>query len=144
MQLNPFVIGGINGVNVLTKVSAAGANPQVFRPVAGIAVAGGTLITYNNGLIEYLTASNNNAYGNFTFSNYVYGSACDIPQLDPPTSLALGAGNTLTFTPDASAASTTVYVYAGESKLLELPNFTSGSAVHFPLNGSFSVSVRMA
>jgi hypothetical protein len=141
VRLANLIVGGVAGTSVLTKVGGDLDNPNVFRPISGLGVAKGTLISYK-GELELTSATNNNIWGERTFNNYVYGSTCDIPQLNAPAGLTLGAGNTLTFTPDANAASTTVYVYSGETKLLESANFASGDAINFPINGTFTVFAR--
>ncbi|MDR0799439.1 MAG: T9SS type A sorting domain-containing protein [Dysgonamonadaceae bacterium] len=141
VRLANFTVAGVAGATVLTKVSGDLDNPNVFRPIAGLSIPKGTLISYN-GELEYSITGNGNGWGGRTFNNYVYGSTCEIPQLDPPANLVLGANNVLTFTPDANAASTTVYVMLGDQVLMTIPNFTSGSTVNFPLNGTFTIKGR--
>jgi hypothetical protein len=139
-RLANITVGGIAGANVLTKVSGDLDNPNVFRPVSGIAIAKGTPVVYN-GEFEILSAVNNNIWGNRVF-NYVYGTGCTAPQLDSPADLALDESNVLTFIPDANAASTTIYIMLGNEVLYTITNFTSGSVINFPINGSFTIKGR--
>jgi len=144
VQLAGFTVQGISGTLLLDKISAATANPQVFSPKAGITIPKGTLISYN-GTVEYqnltLPATGTYITGQF-FTDYVYGTACTAPQLDPPTNLVLGTGNILTFTPDANAARTEVYVMMGSAILQTTADFSSGDAINFPVNGSFTINAR--
>ncbi len=73
VQTSAFTIAGITGTNILDKVSAATANPNVFRPKTGITIPKGTLISYN-GTIEWTTLG---GYGTKQFfTNYIYGTSC--------------------------------------------------------------------
>ncbi|MCL1868154.1 MAG: hypothetical protein FWF72_04320, partial [Paludibacter sp.] len=139
-RLANITVGGVAGANVLTKVSGNLDNPNVFRPISGITIAKGTPVVYN-GEFEILSAANSNIWGGRIF-NYIYGTGCTAPQLDPPADLALDASNSLTFTPDANAASTTIYIMLGDEVLYTIANFTSGSVINFPINGSFTIKGR--
>ena len=138
-RLASMTVAGIPATNVLTKVGGNLANPNVFRPISGITIPKGTAIVYD-GEFEASSAVNGNIWGGRVF-NYEYGSACTAPQLDPPTDLDLD-GNILTFTPDPNAASTTVYIMSGGNILTTIPTFSSGYAINFPFNGTFTVQAR--
>ncbi|KAA6302216.1 MAG: hypothetical protein EZS26_001576 [Candidatus Ordinivivax streblomastigis] len=136
-----FTVTGISGLFI--KISGDTDNPQVFRPIAGISIPKGTIINYN-ATTEYLSIQDNNLYDEpLIRSNYVYGSDCQsVPPLTTPTSLNYGNNNVLTFTGDANAGSFTVGVFLNNNLIFSIPNFTSGSTVEFPLNGSFVLKVK--
>ncbi len=103
----------------------------------------GVILTYN-GTLEWNNApgSAGGDWGTVELNNYIYGSNCDMPLLDPPADMVIGEGNVLTFTPDANAGSTTVYILLGENILMTINNFVSGTAVDFPVNGTFTIKAR--
>jgi hypothetical protein len=138
-RLAAITVGGIAGANVLEKVSGNMDNPNVFRPIPGITINQGTPIVYN-GEFEASSAVNNNIYGNRVF-NYVYGTGCAAPPLDPPSNLVLD-NNVLTFEPDPEAASTAILIMLGDETLHTINNFVSGSTIEFPINGSFTIKGR--
>jgi|GEM_PF-6880262 len=143
-QLANMKVNGIPAVNILTKVTNPGGSnagqpliPQnVFRPISGLSIAKGTAVTYN-GEMEARTAANTNIWGVRVF-NYIYGTACTAPILDPPTNLVL-TGNNLGFTPAANAASTTIFVMLNGVVIMTIPNFTPGDPINIPVNGTFTI-----
>ena len=141
VDMSGFTIAGIAGSVILERVGSGTNNPNIFRAKENISIPKGALIDYN-GLIEWVIGGGDGYGWNIRFDNYVYGSACTAPQLNPPTNLTLGVGNTLTFTPDANAATTTVYVMFEDNVLLTIPNFISGNVINFPVNGAFTICAR--
>ncbi|MDR1654204.1 MAG: T9SS type A sorting domain-containing protein [Prevotellaceae bacterium] len=141
VQAAGFKVAGISGL--VQKIGGATDNPQVFRPITGVSIVPGALITYS-ATTEWLTASNSDAYGNplTLTAAYVYDSYCPVStQLATPVDLNL-TDNNLIFTGDANAGSFTVGIYLDETMLYSVPNFTSGSTLPVPVNGNFNIKVR--
>lgn len=146
VKVGGWIIGGMagSGAAFLDEISINEDNPQIFRPKSGITIPKGTLISYSAAGGQALTWGPENGWidTGTPIVDYVYGTDCQAPQLNPPADLALGAGNVLTFTPDDNAVRTDIVIMSGETTLLTLTGFNSGDAVDFPLNGTFAIKGR--
>ena len=109
----------------------------------GTPIPAGATIVYN-GATEYKTSLDGNAWPTITFT-YTYGTDCSaVPEpvvLTTPGNLSL-AGDVLTFTGDANAASHTAIVYSGSIPVYEQSSFTSGDAILFTTPGNYTVRVK--
>ncbi|MDR1543528.1 MAG: T9SS type A sorting domain-containing protein [Prevotellaceae bacterium] len=85
INVSGWIVAGVNGI--LTKVSGVVENPQVFRPISGVTIPKGTLISYN-GTVEWNAGTySNGTYNTGTFfTNYVYGTTC--AETTPPEILS--------------------------------------------------------
>lgn len=108
-NLERFRVGGVAAANFFEREFTAETNIYTLKLKEGAdAPALGTVITFNNQLVEYKTSLNQDAWPNLTFS-YTYGSQC--AALDQPTNVDISSSKVITFDAVASATSYKAYVY---------------------------------
>lgn len=101
-NLSNFTVNGNPASNYFTRTYTTGGTTYTLTKNSGASILPGDKISYTNGTVEWKTTGNTNAYGAYTFANYVYGSDCS----SLPTVTATPAN--ITFTPTTGTKTFTV------------------------------------
>jgi len=74
--LSLFTVNGNPASNYFTQTYTAGGTTYTLTLKSGASIVPGDKISRASGFVEWVTTNNTNAYGSYSFPNYVYGSDC--------------------------------------------------------------------
>ncbi len=75
-DLSNFTVNGNPASTYFIRTYTAGGTTYTLTLIQGASILPGDKISYTNGTIEWKTSQNSNAYGTYTFTDYVYGTDC--------------------------------------------------------------------